>query len=53
MTVEFDKSFGRAIDKIHDKNVLRRIRKTIENIDSCASLDLVRNCKKLTGYKSF
>ncbi len=47
MTVEFDKSFGKAV------TLLKRIQKSIENIESATSLDSILKCKKLIGHKTF
>ena len=49
MKVQFRESFTRDLRALKDTSVLRRIRKTIENIEEAATLAQVPALKKLRG----
>jgi mRNA interferase RelE/StbE len=53
MIVEFDKSFEKSLDKIHDHAILRRLKRIIVQIDNSPSLLLIPNLIKLVGYSSY
>jgi hypothetical protein len=53
MIVEFDKSFGRSIDKINNKSLLSRLRKTIVEIEYARSPSEIRNLKKPAGFQHY
>jgi mRNA interferase RelE/StbE len=53
MKVTFRKSFARDIKKIKNQNILQRARQAIENVDAAASLDEIRQLKKLAGTTNF
>jgi mRNA interferase RelE/StbE len=50
MIVKFDKSFIRALDKIKDKAVLKRIELTIQKVEAVNSFENLSNTKKLIGF---
>lgn len=52
MIVRFDKSFYRALGKIKDRTVLKRIEGVILKAESTSSIDQLTNTKKLTGIYS-
>ena len=53
MIVEFDKSFAKSLDKIHNQKILKRIENTILVLEQAASLKEIPNIKKLTGYQYY
>jgi len=53
MTVEFDKSFEKSIDRLRDNSLLPRIQKIIELLEAAKSLNEFSNIKKLSGYKTY
>lgn len=53
MKVSFDKSFIKAIVKIKNPLVLKRIENIIYSLESAESLENVSNIKKLIGYTSY
>ncbi len=53
MIVEFDKSFEKSLNKVHDPNVLRRIKRVIIQIENSPSLSPITNVLKLTGYSTY
>ena len=53
MTVEFDASFARSIDKIKDRRILSRIAASIEKVEAAATLQEIPNLKKLSGFKEY
>jgi mRNA interferase RelE/StbE len=53
MKVSFDKSFIKAIVKIKNPLVLKRIENIIYSLESAESIENVSNIKKLIGYTSF
>lgn len=50
MIVRFDKSFVKALDKVKDKTVLKRIESTIHKAELAESIDQLSNIKKLIGF---
>lgn len=50
MIVRFDKSFIKALDKIKDKTVLKRIQSVIQKAEEADSLEQISNTKKLIGF---
>ena len=53
MIVEFDKSFEKSLNKVHDQIILRRLKRIILQIENTSSLSPIPNSKKLTGYSSY
>jgi len=53
MIVRFDKSFTKALDKIKDKIVLKRIESVIEKAENANALEQISNTKKLIGYSVY
>jgi len=53
MKVKFDKSFIKAIDKIKDASLLKRIESVIYKIEAVDSIDKLSNTKKLIGYTTY
>lgn len=53
MIVEFDRSFSKSLDRVNDSKILKRVIRIIIELEKALSLKEVRNCKKLTGYKSY
>ena len=53
MIVEFDKSFSKSIDKIDNKEILRKIEAIILKLEKASSLKYIDNIKKLTGFKKY
>ena len=50
MIVRFDKSFIKALDKIKDKTVLKRIESVIQKAEGAEVLEQISNTKKLIGF---
>ena len=50
MIVRFDKSFIKALDKIKDKTVLKRIESVIQKAEEAEVLEQISNTKKLIGF---
>ena len=53
MIVRFDKSFIKALNKIKDKTVLKRIESVIEKAEKADALEQISNTKKLIGYSVY
>jgi mRNA interferase RelE/StbE len=53
MKVRFDKSFNKAIDKIKDPSLLKRIESIIIKLELIDSIDKMTNTKKLIGYTTY
>jgi mRNA interferase RelE/StbE len=53
MNVEFDKSFEKSLSKVHDQNILRRIKRIIIQLENATSLSTIHNLLKLTGYSTY
>ena len=53
MIVEFDKSFEKSLNKVHDNTILRRLKRIIIQIENSPSLSPFPNLIKLTGYSSY
>jgi mRNA interferase RelE/StbE len=53
MKVSFDKSFIKAIVKIKNPLILKRIENIIYSLESAESIENVSNIKKLIGYTSY
>lgn len=53
MTVEFDASFARSLDKIKDRRILSRIVASIEKVEAAATLQEIPNLKMLSGFKEY
>ena len=47
MTLEFRTSFTEDLRRIRDKSLLKRVRKTIEEVETAARVLDIRNLKKL------
>ena len=52
MKTEFRKSFTNDLENVSDKNLLKRIRKVIEEIENTDTLAEIQNRKKLKGEKN-
>jgi mRNA interferase RelE/StbE len=50
MIVRFDKSFLKALDKIKDKTILKRIESVIQKAEEAETLEQISNTKKLIGF---
>jgi mRNA interferase RelE/StbE len=50
MIVRFDKSFIKALDKIKDKTILKRIESVIQKAEEAETLEQISNTKKLIGF---
>jgi len=53
MEIVFDKSFSKSLDKLHDKEILRKIEEVIIEVEAAQSLMNVTNIKKMQGFKTF
>ena len=53
MIVEFDKSFEKSLRPVHDKTVLRKLKRIIILIENSPSLLHLPNILKLTGFSHF
>ncbi len=53
MIVEFDKSFDKSLNKVHDTTVLRSLKRIIIQIENSPSLSTISHLIKLTGYASY
>ncbi|MBI1191624.1 MAG: type II toxin-antitoxin system RelE/ParE family toxin [Bacteroidetes bacterium] len=53
MIVRFDKSFGKAIDKVKDKAVLKRIENSILKVEMVQSIEELTSVRKLIGYSTY
>lgn len=53
MIVEFDKSFGKSINKLKDISLYPKIEETISLFESAKSLTSIPNLKKLRGFKDY
>ena len=49
MKVVFRQSFVRDLKKIHDQDVLRRVREVIEQVEAAASLQAISGLKKISA----
>ena len=53
MKVEFRESFLKDLRSIKDKNLLAKVRETIESLESATALLDLQNIKKLRGGKRY
>ena len=53
MKVEFRESFLKDLLSIKDKNLLAKVRETIESLESTTVLNDLQNIKKLRGGKRY
>jgi mRNA interferase RelE/StbE len=53
MTVEFDKSFEKSLDKIRSKRLYQRIDGIILECEEANSINELQNVKKLSGFRSY
>jgi mRNA interferase RelE/StbE len=53
MIVEFDKSFGKSIEKLKDQTVLAKIEKLILKMEIATSITEITGVKKLSGHKTY
>ena len=53
MKTQFRESFGRDLKAIKDKDLLKRVRETIDAIENADSLADLTNLKKLKGSKNY
>lgn len=53
MKFRIERSFGRDVDRINDKKILRKLRSFISAIEEAASISDILHIKKIEGYDSF
>ena len=53
MNVSFRSSFARDLSRITDKNLLRRVRETIESVEHAQSFNDLPNLKKLKSTGNY
>jgi mRNA interferase RelE/StbE len=53
LKVEFRESFLKDLRSIKDRNLLAKVRETIESLESASKLLDIRNIKKLRGGKEY
>jgi len=53
MIVEFDRSFSKSLNRVRDTLILKRIERTIIQLEKTPSLRAVSNIRKLTGFKDY
>jgi mRNA interferase RelE/StbE len=53
MNVEFDRSFEKALQKLNNHSVLRKIKSIIIQLETASSLNQIKNIKKMQGFKSY
>lgn len=53
MTIKFDKSFIKAIDKIKDPSILKRKESVIYKLELIDSINMITNTIKLIGYSTY
>lgn len=53
MNVSFRSSFARDLNRITDKNLLRRVRETIEAVERAQSINDLPSLKKLKSSKNY
>jgi len=51
--VRFETSFEKDLKKVKDKNLLKRVRETIDEVKKAQDLGDVKSLSKLKGYKTF
>jgi len=53
MIVKFDKSFSKALNKIKDKTILKRIEAVIQKAEEADRFEQLSNTKKLIGFTAY
>jgi mRNA interferase RelE/StbE len=53
MKVLFEKSFGRDLKKIKDKQLLQQVQGVISQVEIATAISNVSNVKKMQGYDSY
>jgi mRNA interferase RelE/StbE len=53
MTVDFDKSFLKSLQKIKDKTILTKTKELVLLLEDAPELKDVKSIKKLTGFKNY
>lgn len=53
MKVEFKESFLKDLRPVKDKNLLSRVKETIENLEKAEKLEEISNLKKLKGEHGY
>ena len=53
MNVSFRSSFAKDLNRITDKNLLRRVREAIEDVEHAQSINDLPNLKKLKSSKNY
>lgn len=53
MKFRIEKSFGRDVDKIKEKKLLRKLRTFISTIENAKNIHQIPHIKKIEGYESF
>ena len=51
MELKFDQSFEKALDKLKDKNLFRKIEALISSCENATALQELKNTKKSLGTK--
>mgnify|MGYP006190047199 CR=1 FL=1 len=53
MLLKFDQNFLKALSKIKDDKLYKRIQGVIENCEEATSLKDINNVKKIIGFRNF
>lgn len=53
MIIEFDKSFEKSLTKVKDNTLFIKIESLIETIEKAEKISVIKNVKKLTGFKNY
>ena len=53
MIVEFDRSFSKKLNKISDRTLCSKIEKVILHLENAASIEEIKNNKKLAGFSNY
>ncbi|MDJ0658330.1 MAG: type II toxin-antitoxin system mRNA interferase toxin, RelE/StbE family [Crocosphaera sp.] len=53
MNLQFESQFAKDLKNIKDKNLLSKIKNTINQCKTAQNLREIKNLKKLKGYQSF
>ena len=53
MKFRIEKSFDRDVDRIRDKNLLRKLRAFISTIENADTIQDIPHVKKIEGYKPY
>ena len=53
MRIAFEASFARDLQRVKDKQLLRRVKQVIEEIKAATELSDIKHLSKLKGYDTF